>query len=87
MKLTNLNNCFESAITVGAKFIGVSVSIPEQTAVEVIINERGSFKSKQDYYNHAYNDDLNHKHAAGIKIVGFTYGNTFEEIQTDLVGL
>lgn len=39
-----------------------------------------------EYYKKAYNDDLTLKSFNGIKIVGFTYGDSYDEIQEDLTG-
>ena len=53
---------------------------------ETIINPNANFDKKFSYYESAYNEDLTLKNAPDkIKIVGFTSGNTFEEIQRDLV--
>ena len=53
---------------------------------EIIINENANFDSKFDYYRKAYNEDLTLKTFSGVKIVGFTYGDTFKEIEKDLLG-
>ena len=52
---------------------------------EIIINENENFDSKFAYYKKAYNEGLTLKTFNGIKIVGFTYGNSFEEIEKDLL--
>ncbi|WP_230322510.1 MULTISPECIES: hypothetical protein [Bacillus] len=41
---------------------------------------------KLDYYSKTYNTDLNYKFAKGIRIIGFTYSDSFAEIQKDLIG-
>lgn len=53
---------------------------------EIIINENANFDKKFDYYKKAYNENLTLKTFKGIKIVGFSYGNTFKEIEKDLLG-
>lgn len=46
---------------------------------EIIINENANFDSKFAYYKKAYNENLTLKSFNGIKIVGFTYGDTFKQ--------
>lgn len=88
MKLTidNLKNCFQAAELENAKYIGVKIEMANFEKAEIIINENANFKKKMDYYLNAYNDDLTLKTFNGIKIIGFTYGNTFDEIEDDLLG-
>lgn len=84
---TNLLNCFTFAGLSKAKYVGVKIRMIGFEADEIIINERANFKSKLAYYMKAYNDDLELKTAPDkIRIVGFTYGNSFEEIERDLLG-
>ena len=52
---------------------------------EVIINSKGNFDKKLEYYQNAYNDDLTLKSFNGIKIIGFTYGDDFDSIEYDLM--
>ena len=52
---------------------------------EVIINPNANFDNKLEYYKKAYNDDLTLKSFNGIKIIGFSYGDTYDEIEMDLV--
>lgn len=86
MELTikNLENCFNRALENNANYFGIKVQLEEKSYSEVIINERRNFEFKWDYYTKAYNENLTHKHNEKIKIIGFTYGNTFEEIERDL---
>ena len=57
------------------------------TKPEIIINESENFDSKLAYYKKAYNEDLTLKAFNGIKIIGFTFGDNFSEIEDDLIGL
>ncbi|MGL5378970.1 hypothetical protein [Clostridium sp.] len=86
MKLENLKKCFEAAIENGTKYVGVKVWMYGFEECEVIINPTNNFGKKLEYYQIAYNDDLNLKNAPDkIKIVGITYGNSLEEIEQDLI--
>ena len=94
MELTikNLENCFNGAIKNNAKYLGIKVQLKERFCSQIIINERNNFDSELDFFKktynenltHKHNEDLTHKHNEKIKIIGFTYGNTFEEIERDL---
>ena len=86
MELTikNLEYCFNKALNHNAKYLGIKVQLEDKSYSEVIINERKNFGFKWGYYAETYNEDLTHKHNEKIKIIGFTYGNTFEEIERDL---
>lgn len=54
---------------------------------EIIINPTENFNKKSYYYSNAYNKNLTLRNAPDkIKIVGFTYGDTFKEIEKDLLG-
>ena len=86
MKLDNLINCFESAIKNNALYVGVKVAMCGFEENEIIINPRANFEQKLKYYINAYNDDLTLKNAPDkVEIVGFTYGNSLEDIGADLI--
>lgn len=85
LKLNNLEKCFESAKESNAKYIGVAISVNGDNP-EIIINGRENFENKLNYYKNAYNEELALKNVPTIKIVGFTYANTFEDIEVDLIG-
>ena len=86
LTLENLDRCFEMAKRSEAKFIGVAIRVPDAPAIEIIINSCSNFDAKLEYYKKTYEADLSHK-AVGdtLKIVGFTYGNSFAEIQNNLI--
>jgi len=87
LTLENLDRCFEMAKRSEAKFIGVAIRVPNAPTKEIIINGRENFEAKIEYYKKTYDNDLSHKIVGDIlKIVGFTYGNTFAKIQDDLLG-
>lgn len=85
MKMGNLEKCFYEASQKDAKYVGVKIQMRGFQKPEIIINENENFDSKFDYYKKAYNDDLTLKTFNGIKIIGFTYGDSFEEIEYDLI--
>ena len=85
MKICNLENCFKAAMENGSKYIGIRVNIEGSSEDEIIINPRANFQRKLEYYKEAYNTDLQLKHNNAISIKGFTYGNSFSEIENDLL--
>jgi hypothetical protein len=86
MNINNLEKCFQEANKKLAKYIGVKIQMKGFPKAEIIINEFANFDSKLDYYKKAYNEDLVLKAFNGIKIIGFTYGDSFEDIEMDLIG-
>lgn len=85
LTISNLENCFAAAKENGARFVGVKISMKDFPVSEVIINEYPNFDKKLEYYKGAYNTELTLKATDAIKIVGFTYGDSYEEIQKDLI--
>ena len=85
LKIENLEKCFYEASQQDKKYVGVKIKMEGFPKAEIIINENANFDSKFAYYKKAYNEDLTLKTFSGIKIVGFTYGNTFESIEKDLL--
>jgi hypothetical protein len=82
-KREQLNDCFVGAIKSNSRYVAVFINVGlEQN--ETIINSRENFAEKLAYYNSVYDDNLNHKHAEGINIVAFTYGDSFSEIEANL---
>lgn len=86
MKLTmkNLEECFKTAIERKMPFVGVKIQMQGFERPEVIINPYKNFESKLEYYKSAYNQDLVLKSFDGIKIIGFTHGDSYEDIESDL---
>jgi hypothetical protein len=85
--MENLNKCFNHAWDNEANYIGVLFRIPRQDTHEVIINSSSAFAAKQRFYKENYNDDLTHSKVEGLRIVGFTYGKSFADIENDLFGI
>ncbi|WP_236896993.1 hypothetical protein [Clostridium beijerinckii] len=86
LTIANLERCFYEASQKDAKYVGVKIQMKGFPKAETIINENENFDSKFDYYKKAYNEDLTLKTFNGINIIGFTYGNSFDEIEKDLIG-
>lgn len=66
------------------RFLAVKIEMEGFESPEVIINPILNFDKKLEYYKKVYDDELNHKHASGIKIVDFVVGNSCEEIYKKL---
>lgn len=81
----NLQLAFDTAATIGDRFIGLKIKMAGFEKDEIIINERENFNTKLEYYQRVYDEDLNHKFSQGIKIVGVTSGDSFDDIQADLI--
>lgn len=84
-KMSNLERCFNTAKERDQKFVGVLVQMDGFSKPEVIINPIENADAKLEYYKKTYDDDLNHKFASGIKIVGFSYGLDFLDIEIELI--
>ena len=87
MNLTreNLINNFTGARVDESQYVGVLIEMEGFDKPEVIINSYENFDKKLAYYIDAYDENLNHKHAKGIKIIGFTHGDYFDGIEVDLL--
>lgn len=86
LTMKNLEKCFCAASKEDKKYIGVLIEMEGFKTPEVIINENANFDKKYAYYKKAYNDDLTLKTFSGIKIIGFTHGNDYKDIEYDLFG-
>lgn len=40
---------------------------------EIIINPAENLEKKLEYYKNTYDEDLKHKYAEGVKIIGYTF--------------
>lgn len=81
-----LENCFKRALQLNMKYVAIALEMKGFEGREVIVNPTENFMTKLEYYKSTYDDKLNHKFAKGIKIVGFTFGNSFGSIEDDLIG-
>lgn len=87
LTIKDLEFCFTEALALACGYVAVVIKMEGFPSNEIIINDRNNFDSKLDYYKTAYNEDLTHKFSKGISIVGFTYGDSFEDIQYNLFGV
>lgn len=84
LTMSHLENCFEEAKLLGVPYVAVKIEMAGFPEAEIIINKRKNIDSKLAYYQKTYDENLNHKFATGIKIIGFIYGDDFGDIQEDL---
>lgn len=86
LSIDNLEKCFYEASQKDKKYVGVKIQMYGFDKPEIIINPTDNFDKKFDYYRYAYNTNLTLRNAPDkIKIIGFTYGDSFAEIEKDLV--
>lgn len=81
----NLELNFDQAKKHNYEYVGVAIQLPDTDGIEIIINGSKNFDYKLNYYKNTYNEDLSHKHVPNLKIVGFTYGDSFSQIEEDLI--
>lgn len=89
MNKSSLKAVFINAKAAGAKYIGIKRERAALDEPEIIINPQGNFNTKFDYYMNAYDDGLVLISAKGkkdIRITGAASGNSFEDIQSQLLG-
>jgi hypothetical protein len=83
LKMSNLENCFKRAKELNEKYAAVRIQMVGFPKDEIIINGFENIDTKLEYYQKTYDEELNHRFAKGIKIVGFTFGSSFEQIEED----
>lgn len=81
----NLKRCFKSAKEQNMNYIGLLIEMPGFTMPELIINPRANFDKKLEYLLNTYDENLEHKYSKGVKIIGFTFGETCEDAEHDLL--
>jgi hypothetical protein len=84
MKMADLELAFAQAKKYKAPFIGVMIEMG-MARPEVIINEYDNYDEKLAYYRTRYNDDLEMKNVEFIRIIGVSYGNSYMDIQWELL--
>lgn len=90
MNKSALKAVFINAKAVGARYIGVRIEAEGSRQAEIIINPKENFDAKFEYYMKAYDDDLALISAKGkknIRITGIAQGNTFEDIEYQLMSV
>lgn len=83
MDINNLEKCFHEASQQEKKYVGVKIQMQQFEEPQIIIDSNPSFDSRFSYYKKVFGENL--KSAQGNRIVGFTHGDTFNEIEKDLI--
>ncbi|OLN21729.1 hypothetical protein BTO30_13510 [Domibacillus antri] len=52
--------------------LGLFIEMPGFEQPELITNPPANLPKKLEYYKATYDENLNHKHAKGIRIIGYT---------------
>lgn len=84
LTLKSLKSCYKVAKEIGFKYSAVMFS--NKQGIEIIINKMNEEKFEDFLYNKCgeiLNDDLTHKIFSDMKIIGFTFANTFSDIESD----
>jgi len=71
-KMSELEFVVKTAIKT-KQSLGVLIEMPGFESPEMIINPCENLEKKLEYYKNTYDDNLEHKHAKGIKIIGYTF--------------
>ena len=85
-----LKAVFSNAKAIGARYVGGRIETAGSSQPEIIINPRENFDAKLNYYMSAYDDGLRLIPAKGkkdIRITGIAQGNTFEDIEYQLMSV
>ena len=53
--------------------LGLMIEMPGFESPELIINPVENLEKKLEYYKNTYGEDLEHKHAKGIKTIAYTF--------------
>ena len=69
----------------GVSYFSVAIQVKDNPKPEVIIFGNENFENKLEYYDKTYDENLEHKHAENIKIVGYSTSNDFETIEKKLL--
>jgi len=87
LTMKNLEVCFNSAKEHEYPYIGIKYKIESFEKPEITIIPIENYDKRLEDYKDVCNDDLTFKYKYNdkIKIVGFTMGNDFDEIESDLV--
>ncbi|MDO6634283.1 hypothetical protein [Bacillus thuringiensis] len=84
LTLEGLEQCFNEAVSEEVNYVAVQIEMDGFSSDEVIINDKHNIISKLEYYKKTYNEDLEHRYAPGIRIVGYAYGYSFSGVQREL---
>jgi hypothetical protein len=84
LTLANLKRTFYRAIELKQNFVGIRIRIGDLPLDEVLITPIENVDAKLKYYQETYDENLIHKNVGGIKIVGFSFGKSYSDIENDL---
>lgn len=70
-KMSDLEFIVKQAIRTKTN-VGIFIEMSGFESPEIIVNPVENLK-KLEYYRDIYDENLNHKHAEGIKIIGYTF--------------
>ena len=73
IKMKDLEFAVEMAIK-ESKSLSLLISLPGLDSPEMITNPVENLEKKLEYYKATYDDNLEHRHAKGIKVVGYSIG-------------
>ena len=79
----HLLKCIDIAIRHRQKYVAVLVELPTGNH-EVIVFKRDSYADKINYYDNAYNDELELKYNPEVKIINFCCADCLEQVEIDL---
>lgn len=71
-KMSELGFVVKTAIKTN-QGLGLMIEMPGFESPELIINPVENLEKKLEYYKNTYGEDLEHKHAKGIKIIAYTF--------------
>lgn len=69
--MKELEQVVERAIR-GEHHLGIFIEMPDFPEPELITNPTTNLTKKLAYWKNTYNANLEHKHASGIRIIGYT---------------
>jgi hypothetical protein len=84
--MKNLIICFEYAKShiTEADYIALLIEMPEFEKPELIVDPKENYDKKLEYLQDAYDENLNHKHSKGVRIIAFASGNEIDELAEGL---
>ena len=68
--MEELENIINTAISFDTD-LSLFIKLPDLAEPEVITNPSVNLEQKLKYYKETYNDDLEHKYADGVRILGW----------------
>lgn len=83
--MKELESAIEETQIIGYNYFAVVVCMQDFEDDEIIINTNANSGDKLAYYQKVYDENLFHKFSDGIRIIGFAYGDTLNEIETELM--